>query len=164
VIGATVLSNVYGKAIAPFVNVYLAAMGVLILLRAFRRWMPPEPGTRGMPLIGFGGGLLDAMGGGGWGPIVTGTLIGNGHTPRYAIGSVNLTEFLVTLATSATFIVTLGIADLTPVIPLILGGLVSAPFAGYLTRVVPARPLMVVVACLILVLSGRALLKVAGLI
>lgn len=164
VIGATLLSNIDGKMIAPFVNLYLAAMGILILLRAFRRWLPPEPSRRGLPVIGFAGGVLDAIGGGGWGPIVTGTLIGNGHTPRYAIGSVNLTEFLVTLASSLTFVVTLGLADLTPVIPLILGGLVSAPFAGYLARIVPPRPLMVIVACLILALSGRALLKFAGLI
>jgi uncharacterized membrane protein YfcA len=72
--------------------------------------------------------------GGGWGPIVTSTLAGAGHVPRYVIGSVNLTEFVVTVATSATFIVTLRLGDLAPVIPLVFGGLVSAPFAGYLVR------------------------------
>ena len=59
--------------------------------------------------------------------------------PRYVIGSVNLTEFPVTVATSVTLIVTLGLADLTPVIPLVLGGLVTAPFAGYLVEVIPTR-------------------------
>ena len=78
--------------------------------------------------------MLDAVGGGGWGPIVTSTLIGTGQVPRFVIGSVNLTEFFVTVATSATFIVTLGLSDLAPVIPLVLGGLVSAPFAGYLAK------------------------------
>jgi uncharacterized membrane protein YfcA len=77
-------------------------------------------------------------------------------------GLVNLTEFFVTIATSATFVVTLGVADLTPEIPLVRGGLVCAPFAGYLVRIVPARVLMVLVGSLILVLSAQTLLTLAG--
>ena len=103
--------------------------------------------------------MLDAIGGGGWGPIVTSTLIGHGYVPRLVIGSVNLTEFFVTIASSAAFVLTLGFTDLVPVIPLILGGLVSAPFAGYLTRIAPTRLLMVLVGCVILFLSLRSLLK-----
>ena len=98
-----------------------------------------------MPVVGFFGGLLDAIGGGGWGPIVTSTLIGGGHTPRFVIGSVNITEFFVTVATSAAFALSLGLMDILPVIPFILGGLIVAPFAGYLTRVVPTRLLMAIV-------------------
>ena len=128
ILGATLLSNVDGKVIAPFVTVYLALMGVLILARAIRKFTTVEPTQRGMLVVGFSGGVLDAVGGGGWGPIVTSTLVGAGHVPRYVVGSVNLTEFFVTLATSATFIVTLGLADLAPVISLVFGGLVSAPF------------------------------------
>jgi uncharacterized membrane protein YfcA len=109
--------------------VYLALMGVLILAHALRAFPVMEPTKRGMPAVGFFGGILDAIGGGGWGPVVTSTLIGGGHVPRKVIGSVNLTEFFVTVVTSATLIVTLGVADLSPVIPLILGGLVVAPFA-----------------------------------
>ncbi len=115
-----------------------------------------------MPVVGFFGGLLDAIGGGGWGPVVTSTLVGAGQKPRYVIGSVNLTEFLVTLATSVTLIVTLGVADLAPVIPLVLGGLVTAPFAGYLVKIVPTRLLMVAVGILILLLSLRSLLRALG--
>ena len=162
VLGATVLANVDGKFIAPFVTVYLALMGVLILARALRAFATVEPSRRGMPAIGFVGGLLDAIGGGGWGPIVTSTLVGTGHVPRYVIGSVNLTEFFVTVATSMTLIVTLGMADLAPVIPLVLGGLVSAPFAGYLVKIVSARWLMLMVGTLILLLSLRALLRLFG--
>lgn len=162
VIGATVLANVDGKRIAPFVTVYLAFMGLLILAKALRRAVPRDPDRRGMPVVAFFGGLLDAIGGGGWGPIVTSTLIGGGHSARYVIGSVNLTEFLVTVATSATFAITLGLADLAPVIPLILGGVISAPFAGYLTRVASPRVLMILVGCLILILSARTLAKFAG--
>jgi uncharacterized membrane protein YfcA len=96
--------------------------------------------------------------------MVTSTLVGAGHVPRYVVGSVNLTEFFVTFATSATFIVTLGLADLAPVIPLVLGGLVSAPFAGYLVKIMPNRLLMLVVGSLIPALSARTLVRVAGLL
>jgi hypothetical protein len=96
-----------------------------------------------------------------WGP-VTSTLVGGGRTPRYVIGSVNLTEFFVTVATSTTFALALSLADLAPVIPLILGGLVTAPFAGYLTRVIPTTVLVVTVGCVVLGLSGRSLLKLAS--
>jgi uncharacterized membrane protein YfcA len=163
-IGATLLANVDGKVIAPFVSVYLAAMGAIIIVKAIRAVQLLEPNWRGIPVVGFVGGLLDAVGGGGWGPIVTSSLIGGGHAPRFVIGSVNLTEFFVTVVTSAAFAVSLGWADIAPVIPLILGGLLVAPFAGYLTRIIPARMLMVVVGCLILGLSARSLLKIAGLV
>jgi uncharacterized membrane protein YfcA len=161
-LGATILSNVDGKLIAPFVTIYLALMGLLILARALRAFPAVAPTKRGMPAVGFFGGVLDAIGGGGWGPVVTSTLIGGGHMPRQVVGSVNLTEFFVTVVTSATFIVTLGIADLSPVIPLILGGLVVAPFAGYVVKILPARWMMLVVACMILILSGRGILKLLG--
>jgi uncharacterized membrane protein YfcA len=164
ILGATLLSNVDGKVIAPFVTVYLALMGVLILARAIRKFTTVEPTQRGMLIVGFSGGVLDAVGGGGWGPIVTSTLVGAGHVPRYVVGSVNLTEFFVTLATSATFIVTLGLADLAPVIPLVFGGLVSAPFAGYLVKIVSNRLLMLMVGSLILALSARMLVRMAGLL
>jgi uncharacterized protein len=128
-------------------------------LRAFRTFAATE---RAMPAVGFAGGLLDAIGGGGWGPVVTSTLVGYGQTPRYVIGSVNFTEFLVTVATSATFIATLGISDLAPVVPLVLGGLVSAPFAGYLVKIVPTRALMLMVGILIMLLSLRSMFRLLG--
>jgi hypothetical protein len=67
ILGATLLSNVDGKAIAPFVTVYLALMGVLILARAIRKFTAVVPTQRGMLVVGFSGGVLDAVGGGGWG-------------------------------------------------------------------------------------------------
>jgi uncharacterized protein len=161
-LGATVLANVDGKVIAPFVTIYLALMGLLILARALRAFPVVEPTKRGMPTVGFFGGLLDAIGGGGWGGIVTSTLIGGGHVPRSVVGSVNLTEFFVTVVTSSTLILAIGVADLTPVIPLVLGGLVVAPFAGYVVKIVPARWMMLIIGCLIVILSGRSILKMLG--
>ena len=162
-IGATILANVDGKVIAPFVSLYLAVIALVILYRALRPKLDDyAPNWRGMPVIGFFGGVLDAIGGGGWGPVVTSSLIGSGHAPRFVIGSVNLTEFFVTVVTSIALITSIGLTDLYPVIPLVLGGLVTAPFAGYLVRIVPTRPLMLLVGCLVLFLSGRSLLKWAG--
>jgi uncharacterized membrane protein YfcA len=164
IFGATILANVDGKTIAPFVNAYLLLVGAFILVRAFRVFAEVDASRRGMPVIGFAGGTLDAIGGGGWGPLVTSTLIGTGHVPRYVIGSVSLTEFFVTVATSATLILHIGWADLTPVIPLVLGGLIAAPFAGLIARVAPTRILMVVVGLLVIGLATRSLLRYFGML
>jgi hypothetical protein len=95
------------------------------------------------------------MGGGGWGPIVTATLIGRGMTPRLAIGSSNAAEFFVTTAVSATFVATIGL-ELWPVIAgLIIGGVLAAPFAAYAARRLPDRPLMILVGAVIMLLSCR---------
>jgi len=164
IFGATILANIDGKLIAPFVSAYLLLVGVFILVRAIRAFAVVEASRRGMPVIGFAGGTLDAIGGGGWGPLVTSTLIGTGHVPRYVIGSVSLTEFFVTVATSATLVLHIGWADLTPVIPLVLGGLIAAPFAGLIARFAPTRILMVVVGLLVIGLALRSLLRYFGVL
>ena len=91
---------------------------------------------------GLGGGVLDAAGGGGWGPIVTGSLIGRGHEPRRVIGSTNLTEFLLTATISATFFFfALGWSELRSAIGLIIGGVLAEPLSGYLVAPIPSDPL-----------------------
>src|SRR5918997_1153192 len=107
-IGAYVLASIDAETIQPLVSAYLAGIGLYIVFKAFRPLWPREVKDWIVPFIGAGGGLLDAMGGGGWGPIVTGSPIGRGHAPRQVIGSTNLTEFLVTTTVSATFVLTLG--------------------------------------------------------
>lgn len=152
-IGAYLLSNIDGKVIAPFVSVYLIVLGGYILFKAFRPLWPPEPRGWLVPGIGFGGGILDAAGGGGWGPIVTGSLIGRGLEPRKVIGSTNLTEFLVTVTISATFILNLGWTDLGAALGLVIGGLLAAPFGGFIVSRVPTRPLMFAVGIIIIASS-----------
>ena len=101
---------------------------------------------------------MDSIGGGGWGPIVTTSLIGQGTTPRYAIGSVNLAEFFVTAAISGTFFLTIGL-ELWPIIAgLIIGGVVAAPFAAVATKNLPDKTLMIIVGCVVVLLSLRTLL------
>ncbi len=152
-IGAFILSNVDAKMIQPLVSAYLMAIGAYIIFKGLRPLWPREVRDRLVPWIGAGGGLLDAMGGGGWGPIVTSSLIGRGHAPRQVIGSTNLTEFLVTLIISATFIITLGWSELSTAAGLIVGGVLAAPLGGFLVSRVPTRPLMVGVGLLIIATS-----------
>jgi hypothetical protein len=118
---------------------------------------------RNPTLLGFGGGFLDAIGGGGWGPLVASTLIGRGNVPRIAIGSSNAVEFFVTVAITVTFLGTIGL-ELWPVIlGLVLGGVLAAPFAALITKKLPDRPLMIIVAVVIMLLSLRSLLASLGI-
>ena len=156
-LGAYVLTNVDGDMIKPFISAYLLLIGVLIVWKAITaRVVEGAEPSRVAPL-GFVGGLLDSIGGGGWGPIVTSTLIGQGTTPRYAIGSVNIAEFFVTFTISATFVATIGL-ELWPIIAgLIVGGVVAAPFAAYATKVLPDKVLMILVGCIVAILSLRTI-------
>jgi len=157
-LGAYVLSNISGDTIKPIIAIYLLLMGVYIVWKALQP--PPvmhEPPRHVEPL-GFVGGFVDSIGGGGWGPIVTSALIGQGTTPRYAIGTVNLAEFFVTLTVTLTFLFTIGL-ELWPIIAgLVLGGILAAPFAALVTKHLPDKPLMIVVGCVIVLLSLRTLL------
>lgn len=159
-IGAYLLASVPGEAVRPLISVYLLGMGVLIVWKALRRPFR-ETAPRHVMALGLFGGFVDAVGGGGWGPLVASTLVGRGAVPRIAIGSVNLAEFFVTLTVSVTFLATIGL-DLVPIIAgLVLGGIVAAPFAAMATRHIPDRPLMLLVGVVIVLLSLRELARVA---
>ncbi|MCV9965894.1 sulfite exporter TauE/SafE family protein [Pararhizobium sp. BT-229] len=153
-LGAYGVSNVDAKALEPFVSAYLVLVGLYILFKAFQPLWLREVKDWAVPFIGLGGGALDAAGGGGWGSIVTTSLIGRGHEPKKVIGSTNLTEFVVTLTISATFVVTLGWSNLGSAIGLILGGVLAAPLGALVVRRLPVRPLMIAVALIIIVTSA----------
>lgn len=163
VIGAYVLTGFEPTFIKAFVVAYLGILGLFLLYRALRGPREEPPHLKHVIPLGVAGGFLDASGGGGWGPIVTTTLLGRGHAPRYAIGSVNTAEFFVTVAISATFIWTMmtgrmeiegGIAQaLAALAGLVAGGLVAAPLAGYVTKIAPARLLLGAAAVLVISLS-----------
>lgn len=149
-IGALFLSTVEADFIRPVVSIYLISIGLFIVFKAFRPLWPREVRDWIVPFVGGGGGLLDAVGGGGWGAVVTGSLVGRGHDPRRVIGSTNLTEFLVTTTISATFILSLGYSDLRSAVGLIVGGVLAAPLGGYVVSRVPTRPVMVAVGLIII--------------
>jgi|HigsolmetaAR204D_1030405.scaffolds.fasta_scaffold02815_3 hypothetical protein len=155
--GAYVLSAMPGERIQPLINIYLLLMGGLVLWKGAANHRPRSDQPKQIVPLGLVGGFLDAIGGGGWGPMVASTLLGRGTVPRVAIGSVNLAEFFVTTTVSLTFLATIGLS-LWPIIAgLILGGVIAAPFAAYAARRIPDRPLMLIVGAVIVLLSLRGL-------
>jgi uncharacterized membrane protein YfcA len=158
-IGAFALVSLPGDAIRPYVNGYLLVLGLLIIWKAVTTRSVSAPAPSRVAPLGLAGGLLDAIGGGGWGPIVTSTLLGQGATPRYTIGSVNLAEFFVTATISGTFFLTIGLT-LWPIIAgLVLGGVLAAPFAALATKHLPDKALMVIVGCVVVILSLRGIVR-----
>jgi uncharacterized membrane protein YfcA len=161
-LGAYVLASMSAEIIKPVVTIYLLLMGAWIVWKAIAANASTSDPPSWLVPLGFGGGFLDAAGGGGWGPIVTSTLLGQGTKPRYTIGSVNAAEFFVTLVISLTFLGTIGL-KLWPIIAgLILGGAIAAPIAAYVAKTVPDRPLMLLVGAIIMLLSVRGLLHTLG--
>ena len=162
VIGAYVLTQLPGDLIRPFVYLYLLVLAVLILVRASGR-MVPRREVRRVPVLGFFAGLLDASGGGGWGPLATSALLAGGGQARTVIGSVNAAEFVVTLAVSITFFLSIGIEHLQIVLGLLVGGMIAAPVAALLVRRVREKWVLVAVGLLVLCISlyqiGHALAR-----
>ena len=155
-IGAYVLVNIPTDIIKPIVSIYLLLMGLRILYMAYRNIILEKVSTK-VGLLGFIGGLFDAIGGGGWGPIVTTTLIADGNQPRKAIGSVNASEFFVTVVEAITFFLTLGSLQWNIVLGLFGGGVIAAPIGAFVTRKVPSRWMLIFVGVLISLLSIRTI-------
>lgn len=145
ILGAYVLSNIDGGVAKPFILAYLTIIGVLLIYRGFR-W-PPEPKNPNFVApLGLVGGFLDAAGGGGWGPVVTSNLLIQGSSPRTTIGTVNATEFFLTVAVSVTFLFSLGFEAFTQAaVGLLIGGVAAAPFGAIVAKRVPTKPLLVLV-------------------
>jgi uncharacterized protein len=165
--GATVLSSLTGEWLAPAVAVVLFGLGTLVIVRSVRgdlRGERHDPGSlraRLLAPLGLSAGFLDAVGGGGWGPVATPTLLAAGRVePRYVIGSVSAAELLVTVAASAGFLLGLGTQGVEAplVLALLAGGVVAAPLAAWLVRHADASVLGVVVGTLLLVTNARTLL------
>jgi len=163
-LGAWVLSNVDAGAARPYVSVYLFAIALFILFKAMRKTPMRDAPAAWVPPVGFVAGFLDASGGGGWGPVATSTLVGSGHAPRTAVGSVNTTEFFVTIAAATTFFIELGASPIPSLVALVIGGVMAAPFGGWLVKHMPARTLMVLVGLLLLVLAAWQLARTFKLV
>jgi hypothetical protein len=155
-IGAYVVVEIPLPLIKLAVTLYLAIMGGIIILRAFGKILVTKKVSK--PVLAAVGGFCDAVGGGGWGPIVTSTLIANGENPKKAIGSVNLAEWFVTITQSAVFFALLGVRYPQLVIAFLAGGLIAAPMGSYITKKAPVKILMLVVGFLIICLQVRTIL------
>ncbi|MCW3117672.1 MAG: transporter permease, partial [Chitinophagaceae bacterium] len=159
VIGAfalTYLGERYAKMTKPFIAFYTMYLGIKILGNAFNQKPAAKKGGKkktNIPLLGLIGGFIDSFGGGGWGPLVTGTFIKNGRTPRYVIGSSTVAKFILTFASAVTFTFTVGIQHWNIVAGLLLGGIVTAPFSAMLAAKLPVRKMFVAVGIVVIAMS-----------
>lgn len=157
--GAYLLSDVIdGDVIKPFIAVYMIVLAVIIIKKALVKNIVKKK-TKRLDVLASFGGFMDSVGGGGWGPIVTSTLLGRGRNPRYTIGSVNAAEFAVSFASGVTFMIFGGISGWQVIIGLILGGVIAAPLAAFLVNKIQRKPMMIAVGILIIILSLRTLSK-----
>lgn len=157
VAGALLLSYVgerYAKITKPFIAVYTMYLGIRILQNAFKkREINEKKKATKITALALIGGFIDSFGGGGWGPLVTGTFIKNGHTPRYVIGSSTFAKCILTVASAVTFIFTIGIHHWNIVAGLLIGGIVTAPFSAMLTAKLPTKKMFVAVGIVVIFCS-----------
>lgn len=152
--GADLLSNIHAEVVKPFVLAYLTAIGLYLLWRGLL-YPPKQREAKVVAPLGLLGGFLDAMGGGGWGPVVTSNLLVQGAEPRKVVGTVNSVEFFLTVAVSATFIYNLGIADLAgATLGLLIGGVLAAPLGAFAARHFPAKTMLILVGIVLTLTSG----------
>jgi uncharacterized membrane protein YfcA len=153
-LGAYVLSSISAATARPLILAYLLAIGAYLVWRGWA-FPPRERTPKIIEPLGLVGGFLDAAGGGGYGPVVTSNLLVQGGSPRKVIGTVNTSEFFLTVTVSATFIAALGLAAFThATVGLLVGGLAASPFGAVIAKRVPTRPLMILVGTVLMLTSG----------
>jgi uncharacterized membrane protein YfcA len=165
--GATVLSRLSTEIAAPVMSLILLALGVYLLVRftlrgVDRRHLGKPMRKRFLAPLGLVAGFVDATGGGGWGPVGTPAILASGRMePRKVIGSIDTSEFLVAVAASLGFLLSLGSqgVDALWALGLLAGGLVAAPLAAWLVRHVPPRMLGSLVGGMIVITNTRTLLR-----
>jgi len=166
ILGAYLLSEYgdeYSKYIRPLLAAYTLFLGIKIIFTAFKKNKKPQKIKRVGWLAGAGG-FLDSFGGGGWGPLVTSTLISKGRSPRFVIGSVSISEFFVTLASAVTFFSLIGITHWQVIVGLIIGGLIGAPLAAKLVGKLPLKTMFIAVGTMVIIWSLRVILVSAGVL
>lgn len=146
------------RYIRPIMAAYTLFLGIKIFITAFATLTVKKKFRRYGWLAGAGG-FLDSFGGGGWGPIVTATLITKGRTPRYVVGSVSLTEFFVTLASAFTFFTLIGVQHWQVILALVIGGLVAAPIAAKLQGRLPRKASFILLGCIVVIWSLKILIS-----
>lgn len=164
VLGAYILSNIDGSVIKPYIQGYLALIGIWLLWRGCH-FPPEQKPPRYIEPLGLVGGFMDASGGGGWGPIVTSNLLVQGASPRHTIGTVNTVEFILTLSISITFLWHLGWEVLTQATAgLLIGGVIAAPFGALLAKRMKPQVLLLAVGVVLVATSAFGVAKALGFI
>ena len=156
ILGAYILTEFesYNAYIKPFVGTYTLILGIIIIVKVVRKHQKRKK-LKHVGWLATAGGFLDAIGGGGWGPVVSSTLIARGKNPRLVIGSVNLAEFFVSLASSFTFLTLIGGSGWQTILGLILGGVCAAPIAAHLSKKLNVKAMMILVGIVVIIVSLR---------
>lgn len=161
IVGVLLITSLPEGVARPFVATYLMLAGIWIIFKGLRGGalrQQPERATH-MAAIGGAGGFFDAIGGGGWGPVVTTSLVARGNNPRLAIGSAAAAEFFVAITTSMTFFTRLtSFIQIEIILGLIVGGVLGAPIAAWVCGRVPPRIMMIAIGILIVMISLSILL------
>jgi uncharacterized protein len=153
ILGAMLVTQIDGAIFKPYISTYLLLLGIYILSKAFRPLRLRTQAPKHVGKLALFGGFVDSAGGGGWGPVVTSTLVGSGNDPRTTIGSVNFAEFFLTLTSAAVFSLLMETDTWPIIVGLVFGGLFAAPFAAVLCKKLHARTLLILVGTLIIIIS-----------
>ncbi|MCO6460024.1 MAG: sulfite exporter TauE/SafE family protein [Saprospiraceae bacterium] len=159
--GAYILSRVIdGEVIKPFISLYLLLIGVRLIMRQIQGDRPHLTPLKSFTAIGFFGGALDAVGGGGWGPLVTSTILSrSGSKARHVIGTVNTAEFFVTFASTGIFLFLVDVKFFGILLGLILGGVVAAPLGAFIVRRIDHKWLIYIVGIALIVVSAFSIIN-----
>lgn len=163
ILGALCLTYVgeyYSKITKTVIAFYTLYLGFKILSNAFN---PKKDKTlkkkTNLTRLGVIGGFIDSFAGGGWGPLVTGTLIKNSFTPRFAVGSSTVAKFILTITAAITFFFTLGIQHWNIILGLLFGGIITAPFSAMLTAKLPVNKMFIIIGSLVIIMSSVTIYK-----
>jgi siroheme synthase-like protein len=149
------LNDTHIKYLRPAMAIYTLLLGLKIFSNAF---MPNiKKKFKRYSWLAGAGGFLDSFGGGGWGPIVTSTLITKGRTPKYVVGSVSLTEFFITLASAFTFFTLIGVQNWQVILALVIGGVLAAPIAAKLAGKLPRKASFILLGTVVVIWSIKIL-------
>ncbi|MBL7993155.1 MAG: TSUP family transporter [Candidatus Kapabacteria bacterium] len=167
ILGASLLSFVSKEQlniVKPLVALYTLSLGVIVIRRALvSRTIRPKKNIRLIPAVGFVGSFFDSIGGGGWGAIVTSSLVALGRDVRYAIGSAHLAKFVVATTSTITFVLLLGFHHWLIVAGVVAGSMLAAPFSVMIGNRIPKRKGLIIVGVLVIVLSLRTILRSFGI-
>lgn len=169
-VGATFLAGLNGDAATPWISGILLALGIYVIWRFLalggrRPVFKGRPGVKLLIPVGLVGGALDSIGGGGWGPVGTTTLLSTGRLePRKVVGSIDTSEFVVAVGGSLGFLFALGASgiDWKIAAALLVGGVIAAPVAAWLVRILPARVLAIAAGGIIILTNARTILMALG--
>ncbi|KQT18555.1 ABC transporter permease [Chryseobacterium sp. Leaf404] len=156
----TYLGEYYSKITKTVIAFYTLYLGFKIFSNAFKPKQNKSLKKKtNLTRLGVIGGFIDSFAGGGWGPLVTGTLIKNSFTPRFAVGSSTVAKFILTITAAVTFFFTLGIQHWNIILGLLIGGIITAPFSAMLTSRLPVKNMFIIIGALVIVMSSITIFK-----